>query len=186
MLLVFCAPALCPASAQAVPQRYRLEDASTQIRLRGRTPLHDFEGVVSGASGRLQADPDAPASAGPASVRIPVSEIRTGNDARDHALQYTLAAARQPDILYEVESASASAGGRYRLKGTLSIGGASRPLELDVASTSDGSGGFSVEGRVDLKLSDYRLQPPALARFMGLRDEVSVTFRSSWRPETDE
>jgi polyisoprenoid-binding protein YceI len=177
--------ALAARAAWAAPATYALDPESSRLEFSGSTPLHGFTGATRELSARLVADTAADRIGESTPVRVPVAGLRTGNATRDHAVQHTLKAERHPDIVFTLESVSPSgskegARGAYRVKGTLEVGGRAVPVEFD-AEAVFGDGEFTVSGSVPLTLPMFGLEPPGLARLMGLRDEVTVRFETHWK-----
>lgn len=176
--------------ARAEAAVYELKPAATRVSVKGSSPLHGFTGNSSALTGGpIELDETAGTLKAPAELRLPVLSIGTGNEARDHALQYTLRSGHRPEVVYTALSLERLDGdersGHYRLSGRMDVGGASRDVVTECEAVREPAG-LRVRGRLDLSLSMFGLRPPGLAGLMRLRDEVEVTYETLWtqRPET--
>ena len=176
---------LVPACAE--PRHYRLDPAESQVTFTGNSGLHRFSGTTSDLTGEMQADPRSGTLLDMPLVRVPVGSLKTGNEARDHAVQYTLKAKKHPSIMFRLTKAVSLDTGspevmRYRLTGELIIGGAARSAEIEAGARFEADN-IRVEGATTLTLDGFGLKPPPLARVLGVRNEVPVRFETLWKPE---
>lgn len=181
---------LSPSPLWAAPRHFTLVEPASRVAFAGQSRLHGFEASTTGMSGSLEADWETGLLLGEAVVRIPVESFKSGNDARDHAVQFTLRAAKNPEVEFTVKTAvktgeSTDGWHLYRLAGDLRVGGVSKPLEMDARARRDGDT-LRVEGETVLTMSGFGLKPPPLARFMGLKDPVRVKWQSLWTPEASD
>jgi polyisoprenoid-binding protein YceI len=186
-VLFLAAILLIPSPVWAAPRHFTLVEPDSRLSFAGQSPLHGFEASTTGMSGSVEADWDADRLLGDGFVRIPVDSLKSGNQARDHAVQFTLRAAKNPQAEYFLKTAvktGEEAGGwrRYRLSGEIRLGGVAKPLEMDVRARLEGDR-LRVEGQADLTMSGFGLKPPPLARFMGLKDAVHVDWQALWAAE---
>lgn len=115
-------------------------------------------------------------------AEIEVKSLRTGIGRRDRDMMRYLEAEKYPKITFllkEVhESARQGEAFRVVLQGDLTLHGVTRPLSIPVeASPSEGT--LRVEGKVDLRMSDFGIKKPRFPflPLITVKDEVTVSFR---------
>lgn len=75
------------------------------------------------------------------------------------------------------ELAKAGTGAKTTLKGSLTLGGVTKPVVITANATDAGAGKVRVAGTYALKMSDYGLKPPSLMMgAMKVGDQVTVNF----------
>lgn len=182
--IVLAAVLLYALIARAEAAVYELRPQRSKLSFKGDSPLHGFVGTTSALkAGPLTLDPVSGTLSEPVEVSAPVSSLATGNDARDHAVQYTLKEKRHPRLVMTALSLSRTQGdaasGSYRIQGELEVAGVRRPVLAECKAVSEG-GILRVSGRLRLSLSMFDLRTPPLARLMRLRDPVEVEFDTEW------
>lgn len=186
--LVLAAVLLYALIARAEAAAYELRPERSKLTFKGDSPLHGFTGTTSMIrAGELTVDPEAGTLSAPVEITVPVLSLATGNEARDHAVQYTLRDKDHPLLALRAVAIRRTEGGpdsgTYRLEGDVTVAGISRAFTADCRVVR-GDGGVRVSGRLPLSLSMFELQPPPLARLMRLRDPVDVEF-DTWWAETE-
>lgn len=187
LLAVMALFAAFQTAAGAEPRHYRLDPAESRITFTGNSSLHRFSGTSSDLTGEMRVDPQAGTLLDTPLVRVPADSLKTGIEARDHAVQYTVKAERYPSITFQVTKAVPLDTGppdvlKYRLMGELTIGGAARDVEIEAGVRIEADR-IRVEGATILTLDGFGLKPPPLARMLGVRNEVPVRFETLWKPE---
>lgn len=182
--LVLAAVLLYALIARAEAATYELRPERSRITFKGDSPLHGFTGTTSMIrSGQLAVDPETGTLMAPVEITVPVLSLATGNEARDHAVQYTLQDKDHPLLALRATTIHRTEGGAdagtYRLEGDITVAGVLRPITADCRVVRE-DGGMRVSGRLPLSLSMFGLKPPPLARWMRLRDPVEVEFETGW------
>lgn len=169
----------------------RLEfQPQTKITIQGTSTMHDFECTAAAVAGTLELPttdvPDVGKMLGglqAVSVTVPVSKIDCGNGTMDKKMREALAEKKAPLIKYTLSTASlkgsADASGYYPMvaKGSLTIAGNDRPIELSVKGKQMPDGRFQFTGSKQIKMSDWGVKPPtAMLGTMKTGDEVTVHF----------
>lgn len=174
-------------SLWAAPAVYVLKGADSRLELEGKSPLHGFTSSTTEINGTLTADLDAGKMISPTTIKIPIRSFRSGNQARDHALQYTTGAERYPDIIFNLakifpQEFVGDQEKKYQLSGEIQVNGKKLPVILDVRAVRL-KNGVRVTGQTQLTMSQFGLKVPALARFMRLDDRVQVRWSLLLREE---
>lgn len=174
-------------SLPAWAQTYYLEKNSSYVRFQANTRLHPFEGMSKSMDATMEAEAGEEWKLVFAKVVIPVDSLKTGNTARDHALQHTLRSTDFPLIEFKAEKirlgSDEVSGRKVFVKGVLSVGGKSSPVEIESDVRLTGRGIEVRSGRIPLSLSMFSLRVPPLARFLGVDDAVLVSFETVWNKE---
>lgn len=113
------------------------------------------------------------------SVTVPSAKLECGNGTMNEHMGKALKIKDNPTIVFKLTSydvARAAAGASGVLKGTLMLGGVTKPISISAAGTSE-VGALHVKGSYELKMSDYDLKAPSLMfGRIKVRDAVIVNF----------
>ena len=120
------------------------------------------------------------------SAIIPASSFScSSGSAMDKVMRDAMRADKNKLILYkstELTVKSVNADGSVTLgsKGTLTVSGVTKPINMDVAMTATDAGKkVTFKGKTAVKMTDYGIKPPAPSVGLGLiktGDEVKLTF----------
>jgi len=110
-----------------------------------------------------------------ADVRLTLSSFTTGSVSRDQRVREGSDAALNPEIVFSGVSVSAPQEGALRLRGTLTLLGQSRSLEIPLSLVRAG-GSHYAHASFTLHLRDFGVDLPAAA------DEVRVDLDAGLRP----
>ncbi|MDQ6666149.1 MAG: YceI family protein [Acidobacteriota bacterium] len=89
-----------------------------------------------------------------------------------------LAVERFPAIVFRSTGIAAEPGGRFHVRGMLTIRNVAKPVDIDVSLLQELGKIVWAEGRALVKLTDYGLKPPSTALgTIGTKDEMTVMFR---------
>ncbi len=166
------------------PSAVKLE--STQILIKGTSSLHDWQVEGSTVNGSISADPATWRIAGDGtanlSASIPVSSIKSEHARMDRIMRDTLKSAKNPDITYQLTSASRTSGSGdsfvVHTNGKLTIAGTTRDLVMDVTATHTNDKRYTMTGEVPIRMTDYGFKPPvAMLGTLRTGNDVKVSFR---------
>ncbi len=181
--------ALAAVAVLALARPAWAEDRSgtCEVRFRGTSTLHDFEGNARCRPFRLAVEPAAGGKAviGGAEVEIPAGEMDTGNRTRDRQMLEMLQSDRFPRIRANfgtIDAATirrelqASAQAKVPLDFTLTIRDVARPVHAMVRNFREAGAQVSFDVEYALSLKDFRLPPPrAFFGLVRVGDSVQVT-----------
>jgi polyisoprenoid-binding protein YceI len=158
---------------EAVASAPAISVKSGSLHLDGQSTLHDFTATTSTFTVRTTLDVPADAAdwtpvLQPGSVKtfelhIPVASLKSEKEALDKNMYKALKADKNPEIVLNVEryevGAPREGGTPLKVAGTLTVAGVVRPIELalDTRVTPDG---LAVDGRQDLLMTDFGVDPP--------------------------
>ncbi len=121
---------------------------------------------VIGVTGSIEAETrggialDSPPSA---RLEIAVGDLRSGNSLYDAELLRRIDARRYPTVVLELSGCSRSgAPDRYRIDGTITFHGVSRPLQGTVVATLASSDRMVVSGEQVLDIRDFEIASPTV------------------------
>lgn len=165
-------------SAQAEPSTLTIDGTST---VRSWTcEANSFTVVPNPPSGFEDGVMQGQESLESVTLTFPVTEIDCGNGKMDDHLRNALKAKDHPRIQYSLSTydiATAATGVTVKATGDLMIAGAVRPITMDVSVTRDASGAVRVQGKQDVKMTEFGVTPPKLMLgTLKVGDEVTVTF----------
>ncbi len=159
--------------------------------IEGRSSVNSFSCQVDSIAGTAQLATTRPASLSDttrstvrpeADLEVPVKTFDCGKRRMTEDLKETLQAKAYPVIWYtlhraEIVDANSTAGHRIRARGTLTIAGTERTIELVARGQRIGPGQFRLCGSRTLQMSDFGIDPPT--KFFGLirvEDEIEAHF----------
>ncbi len=180
-----------PAAAPA-PQALQLQlQPSSKLWLRGESTLHPYQSFAKRISVTAELKPAAKADGlagliGAGSpfqfdLTVPVESMKSGEGGLDSNMYKAMAAAKYPDIRYDVKSyrtgpAADGKGLSIVTKGTLSICSVSRDVSI-TGQVLPGKDGLEITGEYPLLMSDYGVKPPELMFGMiKCSDQVVIHF----------
>jgi polyisoprenoid-binding protein YceI len=190
--LVVVAALVYAAAARADSIRYDAKPGS-KVTIAGTSTLHDWtmDGQIIGGHLELPADVtlDAPHAAGGvdanADASIPVRSLKSGHDGMDEVMQEAMDAKDHPRIEYHLTEMSlkeahiADQSLVFDTKGELVVNGVTNVITMPVTIEKADNGRLKASGATDLKMTDFKVKPPAPTIGLGLirtGDSVRITF----------
>lgn len=162
-----------PAAGQAQTYSFKVHTKLVNIAFESRMDVEDILGTSHQIDGFVKRSASGKITF---SLKVPVASLRTGITLRDHHLQGAmwLNAAAHPYITFRGSRAKAIGKGRYRVWGTFTMRGVSRPLSIvlrvrqipaSVAARAGlGRGSWlRVRGRFEVRLSAHGIRIPGMA-----------------------
>jgi polyisoprenoid-binding protein YceI len=160
-LSTFLAASLLAAPAFAAPQAYEIDATHSRVEFTIRHIVSKVTGNFSSFKGTINYDAAAPAASS-TNVEIDASTIDTNNDRRDNHLKSPdfFDVAKYPTLTFTSAKVIPGDEGKFKVEGTLTMHGISKPVTLDAAFLGAGPGmdgaprvGFEATTKVDRK--DY-------------------------------
>jgi polyisoprenoid-binding protein YceI len=160
----------------------------SRIWVEGTSTIKAFQCTVSEFTLHVSAD-DAGAVgavlAGQKAVRtvqlsVPAAKIECGNGTMNEHMRKALKADENPTIKFSLSSydvAKASDAVKGTMRGSLTLGGAEKPIDVAAVATDAGNGALRIAGSYPVVLSEYALTRPSLMfGRIKVGDEVKVKF----------
>jgi polyisoprenoid-binding protein YceI len=191
--------ALVAAAATATAQgasaiRLRL-DPGSELTIEGTSSGHDFTCKTTRINAYVDVDPgyaqDLTRIARPivsVKVNIPVRTLTCGKGAMDNNMYKTLGVDKNPLIQYtltgyDLFNGSAS-GFAANTKGTLTIAGKQRPLDMKITAERVANSKTNAKGESNLLMTDFGIKPPSfMFGAMKVSNEIKVKFNLKAGPE---
>ena len=116
---------------------------------------------------------------------IPVRSVKSGKKGMDEVMQQAMNAAKHPKIQYHLtemtlkEPHAAGTPLQFDTKGELAINGVTNKIALPVTIENVDKTKLKVIGAIPLKMTDFKVTPPAPSIGLGLiktGDEVKISF----------
>ena len=123
------------------------------------------------------------------SFELPTAQLDCANDKMNDHLREALKAREHPAIGFKMSSYTAGpvqADGRrvLRIKGDLSLAGSTRPVELTAFAAATPDGGLRVQGRHNLRMTEWGVKPPSLMLgTMKVREAVAIRFDATLKQQ---
>jgi polyisoprenoid-binding protein YceI len=180
------APASAPASSfaggrapVAARRRYRLVPERSVVLVEARSTVGPISFGALGLTGVVELDvagDEIVAGGRPtALVEVPISGLRSGNRLYDAELLRRIDAARHPMVTLDLHQGSAlGVGDRYRLEGSATVHGVTRPVNGTVVVHLGADGHLDVSGDQVFDIRDFGIESPTV---LMLRIYPDVTVR---------
>ena len=169
------------------PARFTAAKTDNTVTIHGTSSLHEWEMKGTAIGGAIETDPELWKNTGdkPAAVTvsIPVASVRSEHDRMDRIMRDALKAATNPNIQFEMTTASllkttSADAFVVRSNGKLTIAGVTRDVTLDVTVQRTGDRRYVLSGEAPIRMTDYGIKPPvAMMGTLKTGDAVTVSFR---------
>jgi polyisoprenoid-binding protein YceI len=141
----------------------------SQLHYEGEALFHDWRGTSRQVTGRITVVWSELPHVGDVVLRVPTATFDSGNRMRDNKMQQVTRAADHPEVVFRMRDASlllwtvTDEGGRgvWRLTGTLSFAGTTRPVSTDADIVWD-SETLTASGFFPVSLEAFRIDRPTL------------------------
>lgn len=156
-----------------------VEVKAFDMKVKGTSSLHDWESEATSLTveGGLGLSDNQLALNENFAVTVPVKGLVSPHKRMDKLTYEALKADKHPEIQYKLNSLTPIDGGKTRAKGDLTIAGQTRPLEMEVATTTNAGGELVVTGSAPIKMTDFGMKPPSLMLgAIKVGDDVQVEF----------
>jgi hypothetical protein len=174
-----------------------------KVRIEGTSSIHDWQVEGKLIGGRLEAGPGFPSEPGQAAapgqvdakvnVFIPVRSLksvekdgRPYSDSMDDIMYGKLLQPTHPRILYHLDELTLKAAPEkpgapyvFDAKGQLAVAGVTNPIAMSVQVTPLGDRKLKITGSTAVKMTDFKIEPPAPKIALGLiktGDDVKLSF----------
>ena len=123
------------------------------------------------------------------SFELPTAQLDCANDKMNDHMRDALKAKEHPAIAFKMSSYTAGpvqADGRrvLRIKGSLSLAGSTRPVELTAFAAATPDGGLRVQGRHNLRMTEWGVKPPSLMLgTMKVKEAVAIRFDATLKQQ---
>jgi hypothetical protein len=155
----------------------------SELKVDGGSSLHDWHMASSDATGQGQFVLDAGKLKGIQSLQVELvaETLKSGTKGLDSNAYKALGTGKNPKIKFVLKDLTGS-GSDFTAKGDLTIAGVTKPVSFPVKVTQTGNK-FSFKGSYDTKLTHFSIDPPtALLGTVKTRDEITITFNTSFQP----
>lgn len=164
-------------------QRFEVIGSLSRVGFDAKSTLHDFTGVTSEVSGRVELALGNLAAGVSGTIEVDARSLRTGVEGRDDEMAVRLRVDEQPRITFELVAIDPTRLDREAMQaegtatGTFRIAGQERTVELPVKLTIDSSRRLEVQGECLLRMTDFGIEPPSQLGMINVEDEVKVWLR---------
>jgi polyisoprenoid-binding protein YceI len=174
--------------------RLRLEPGS-EITIEGTSTLHAFHCKTNKINAYVDVDPgytkDLTKVARPlvsVKVNVVVKTLTCGNGTMDNNLYSTLDTDKNPMITYTMSGydivGGSATGFAAKTKGTLTISGKEKVVEMTVDASRLAEGKATAQGEESLLMTDFGIKPPAfMFGRLKVGNQITVRFNLKAGPE---
>ena len=143
-------------------------DPKSKLTILGTSNVHKWDCSTS----TLRSTIEAPRAAAPnvgkevthGKVTIPVASLDCGEKKMNENLRKAMDAEKFPNVEFEMTSYTAAAVAKTAsvyeasIRGSLTIHGVTKPVEIKATVTPDGNGGVRLEGSTEVRTPDYGVE----------------------------
>ncbi len=155
----------------AAPERLIIDPAQSRVEVAVKATLDSFTGKLAACKAAITVDGGHIATA---SVRFNFSDIHTGKESRDEAMNEWQETTKHPEVVFTLAALEPAADGHFKACGVLMLHGVSREIVFPVAVITDRRV-YAIDGEALLDTRDFRL--PVIRKFGLLKVEPLVTVR---------
>jgi polyisoprenoid-binding protein YceI len=166
---------------------------SSKVRMEGTSTIHDWHAETDVIGGSLDLEANFPEGSGTATftpkieVKIPVRSLKSSGGKRmDAVMQDHMKYPDNKTIEYRVLELAPKGSGKFEAKGALTVAGVTKTNTMAVTIEKVETTKLKVVGKVDLKMTDFGISPPAPDIGLGLiktGDDVKLTFEWVTEPK---
>ncbi len=167
---------------------YQLIKTETSFIVRGTASSHNWKMEGNEATGKATSSSDSQNNKRVHSIEIliPAKSLKSGKDGMDNNAYEALKANSFPYIKFELKEAVDLSNTYWvpkTIDGYLTIAGEKRYTKLNLKMRVDDNK-ILIEGQTDLKLSDYKINPPTfLLGTLTVWNEVTVFFKVAFEQQ---
>ena len=157
--------------------RYVVVPGLSRVWAEARSSLHPIRVETAGFEGEIEAEETEGRIrlVPPTRISLAVGLLKSNNALVDAELKRKLDARRFPRITGELREAAASSGPRCLLRGSLTLHGVSREMEVEASVRAPEADLLEVEGEKVIDMREFNLVPP---RFLIFKVEPFVRIRA--------
>lgn len=170
-------------SLNSFGKTYELSETGNEIIIKGTSNLHNWsmEVVTSNCVAEFDIEGVQLKNITNVDFTCKSKDIRSNNNLMDRKTYEAIRAERFPEINFTLLSSNGlvSAGREFNgtLKGNLTVAGTAREIVVPFEGILNNDNTISVEGSVELKMSDFKIDPPtALLGALKTGDLITITF----------
>ena len=165
---------------------YSVNTKGSDLTIYGTSSLHDWQIVAEKMEGECNATikkgmVDAVQTL---SFSVEVDGLKSGKSGMDDNTLKALKQEKHPEITFELNSTERSAPSEDQVstilvtKGTLTVAGFSKEVNLKVASKTNSDGSIQFIGRTVFNMTDFEVEPPtAVFGTILTGDEITIVFK---------
>ena len=167
---------------------FRIDPQESKVWISGRSSLHAINSESDSLNGSIEFEVTPDGQLDPvgarASVKFPVTQLRSSNPLEQRELHRRIDAKRFPVIRGDVESvASTDEAGRYAITGVVSFRGEAHRHSETMTIELDADGSLRLAGRSTFDVRDYGMEPPKIL-MLKVEPTVEVRVEIVARPDT--
>ncbi|GET24746.1 YceI family protein [Prolixibacter sp. NT017] len=150
------------------------ETQKSYVRYAMSHPLHDWEGTSKSVKGVIVVD-NKTKEIKQTAIAIKVSTFDSHNANRDSHMMEATDAIKFPDVTFASTSFQKDQQGQETVTGKLTFHGISHSITVPIVEKTDSNGEIEVTGKFDVKMTDYKIDPPSLLG-MPAKDDIKLNF----------
>jgi polyisoprenoid-binding protein YceI len=150
------------------------DTGKSYVRYAMSHPLHDWEGTSKSVKGVIVVD-NKTKEITQTAIAIKVSTFDSQNANRDSHMMEATDAIKFPNVTFASTSFQKDPQGQETVTGNLSFHGISHSITVPIVEKTDSNGEMEVTGKFDVKMTDYKIDPPSLLG-MPAKDDIKLNF----------
>lgn len=171
----------------SLAQSLSVNNVASELKIEGSSNLHDWEMVAQQVKGTMQVtlEDGRLTNIDQLSFVVVAESLESGKGGMDKNAYKALDTKKHKDITFKLQSVakldcSSNTTCVISAKGTLSIAGTTRPIELTFSVTSSNNN-IILSGSYSLKMTDFNVDPPkAMFGTITTADELKINFKVAY------
>lgn len=167
----------------AAGQNFLLDNEKSSVLILGTSTVHDWESVAEDNSGTamLRVEDNMLVTIDNLSFTAMVKGIKSGKRKMDSKTYDAFDAKKNPEITFNFQELTNITEDSLSAKGTLSMAGESRPVEMMVGWSLEGPDTVVFSGVYTVSMPEYKMKPPtAVFGTIKTGEDVRVEFRTAF------
>ena len=175
-ILTFCSALLLALAGHATAADWRMDAAASRLEFAATFEKAPAPGVFKEFDARLAFDPDKPAGSRlDVTIKVTSADMTNADINKAIAGQEWFDFAHHPQATFQAADIQRTGTGRYLARGTLTLKGAQRPVEVPFV-WSESAGGATMEGELTVKRRDFDIGSGEWAATNVIGPDVKIKF----------
>lgn len=164
-------------------QNYTLVQEESEVMVIGTSNVHDWEAPAEEFSGvaEIEVADDSLVSISSLNFTVVAEEINSGKGGMDKRIDDALKVKKHPEVSFELSEIAEISNGVLNAKGTLTIAGVTKEVQMEVNYQLLPDGSILFEGTQNIDMTEYEVDPPtAMFGTIKAGEKVDVKFSTKF------
>ena len=177
-LISLAVSALLAFNPALAPRKLVADKAKSTVTYSMVHPMHKWDGVSHDVNAAMIYD-EATKQIQNVAVAIRVATFDSQNQNRDSHMVEVLDGLKYPNVTFSSQDVKPNADGTFTANGKLTFHNVTKPVTVKVTH-HDANGQMVMDGKLDLKMTDYGIERPSLLGF-ATEDQFTLAFSLAFK-----